>query len=98
MQSSSSTTTRETKRFAAAIARGAGITTSQFVGVRRLNVLNPNWMEVRGMSDEKPASMQWHSTSKRGALLRIIRDLQRFNEDQLKILIDMAHKVRHAKR
>src|SRR5215469_4603185 len=36
--------------------------------------------------------------SRRGALLRIIRDLQRFNEEQLKTLIAMAHKVRHSKR
>jgi len=50
------------------------------------------------MSDEKPTSMRFDYGSKRGALLRIIRDLQRFNEEQLKILISMAHKVRHAKR
>lgn len=41
--------------------------------------------------------VKWSRTSKRGALMRIIRDLQRFNEDQLKVLIDMAHKVRRAK-
>ena len=50
------------------------------------------------MDDDKPTPMVFDSTSKRGALLRIIRDLQRFNEEQLKVLISMAHKVRHAKR
>jgi hypothetical protein len=30
--------------------------------------------------------------------MRIIHDLQRFNEEQLKILISLAHKVRHSKR
>lgn len=36
--------------------------------------------------------------SKRASLLRIVNDLKRFNEEQLKILIDMAHRVRRAKR
>lgn len=47
--------------------------------------------------EEQILPVKYHPSSKRAALIRVIRDLQRFNEEQLKILINMAHKVRRSK-